>query len=66
MTKSIKDFEGLIQDGPGPGAGGFKAETANGTAHWRGTGHNKDKPFEMPEVAPSAVWPEGRSNRTGE
>lgn len=48
------------------GPNGFRAETANGTAFATGTGHNRDEPYSSPEIEPRAVWPAGRSNRTGE
>jgi hypothetical protein len=59
-------FENLIQDGENPK--GFTAQTPNGTAHWEGTGWNKDFMFDFdrPQVAPDATRPAGRSNRTGE
>lgn len=66
MAKSLKKLESLIEDGPGPGPGGFKAETANGTAHWRGTGWNDLPPLNSPEVPASPTHPTGRSNRTAE
>jgi hypothetical protein len=42
-TKGVKmDFENLIARGENPR--GLTAQTANGTAHWKGTGWNKDEP----------------------
>ncbi len=59
------DFEKLIEKGENPL--GFTSQTANGTAHWRGTGWNRDFfQFEQPELMPDATRPAGRSNRTGE
>ena len=58
------NFEGVIGDGENPR--GFTAETANGTAHWKGTGYNKNYDFSMPQVEPDATRPAGRSNRNGE
>ncbi len=59
-------FEDLIQKGENPL--GFTAQTPNGTAHWEGTGWNKEyfADFERPQVSPDATRPAGRSNRTGE
>jgi len=60
------DFESIIQNGENPN--GFTAQTANGTAHWNGTGWNKEysSDFKMTQVQPDPTRPEGRSNRTGE
>lgn len=58
------NFEKLIKDGENPL--GFTAQTANGTAHWKGTGWNKDFAWNCPQVEPGPTRPEGRSNRTGE
>jgi len=58
------NFEKLIQDGENPK--GFTSQTANGTAHWRGTGWNKGSDYDMPELPPDLTRPAGRSNRTGE
>jgi len=60
------DFEKIIQKGENPK--GFTSQTANGTAHWEGTGWNKDYfgNYNMPQVEPDATRPAGRSNRTGE
>jgi len=60
------DFEKIIQKGENPK--GFTAQTANGTAHWQGTGWNEDffAAYDRPQVEPSATRPAGRSNRTGE
>jgi hypothetical protein len=50
-TSGVKlDFEKLIAKGENPN--GFTAQTANGTAHWKGTGWNKDEPnWGYPAVA---------------
>lgn len=58
------DFEGMIAKGENPA--GFTAQTVNGTAHAMGTGYNQQFEYTMPEVPVKAVWPAGRSNRTGE
>ena len=60
------DFEKIIQKGENPV--GFTSQTANGTAHWQGTGWNKNyfSDYDMPQVEPDATRPAGRSNRTGE
>jgi hypothetical protein len=58
------DFEAIIQAGENPD--GFTAQTANGTAHWRGAGWNKVMDYTMPELPPDATRPAGRSNRTAE
>ena len=58
------NFEKLIQRGENPN--GFTAQTANGTAHWKGTGWNKEYDWRRPQVEPGSTRPEGRSNRTGE
>jgi hypothetical protein len=58
------NFEKIIQDGENPL--GFTAQTANGTAHWQGTGWNKEYDWKRPELEPDATRPAGRSNRTGE
>lgn len=60
------DFEAMIARGELDGPDGFQAQTANGTAHWKGTGWNKDYKTTRPEVAPDRTRPAGRSNRTGE
>jgi hypothetical protein len=59
-------LEDIIQKGENPK--GFTAQTPNGTAHWEGTGWNKEffGGFEMPQVMPDETRPSGRSNRTGE
>jgi hypothetical protein len=55
------DFEGAIQDKY------FCAQTANGTAHATGTGHNKAETYSWGgEVEPGPTRPAGRSNRTAE
>lgn len=58
------DFEKLIERGENPK--GFTAQTANGTAHWKGTGFNKSYDWEREQLPPDATRPEGRNNRTGE
>ena len=79
-TSGVKlDFEKLIAKGENPN--GFTAQTANGTAHWKGTGWNKDEPnlsfgltgfspapWDSPDhqVRPDPTRPAGRNNRTGE
>jgi hypothetical protein len=71
IPKMKIDFEKMIENG---GGGEFTAQTANGTAHWRGTGWNEggrggwaaQNPWCGPEVEPDATRPAGRSNRTGE
>jgi hypothetical protein len=61
------NLENLIKDGQKSGIpGGFVAQTANGTATWRGSGHNKQWDYEQPMVEPDPTRPAGRSNRTGE
>ena len=66
MAKSIRNLESLIAPGELDGVDGFQAQTANGTAHWKGTGWNKTFDWESPQLPPDATRPEGRSNRTGE
>ena len=63
--KSI-DFEGLVANGEGNGPGGFQAQTANGTAHWKGTGWNQTMDYTPSEVPEGGPWQGGRSNRSGE
>lgn len=58
------DFEGAIKSGENPN--GFTAQTANGTAHWAGTGWNRSVPWTMEQLPPDSTRPAGRSNRTGE
>ena len=66
QTKEKLYFENIIQKGENPL--GFTAQTANGTAHWEGTGWNKTlfSDYDMPQLQPDATRPSGRSNRTGE
>ena len=65
MAKSIRKLESLIEKGENPL--GFTAQTNNGTAHWKGTGWNKDVPgAPMPEVEIGGPWQGKRSTRTGE
>jgi hypothetical protein len=64
-TSGVKlDFEKLIAKGENPN--GFTAQTANGTAHWKGEGWNRDEPWNSPQVEPGPTRPAGRSNRTAE
>jgi hypothetical protein len=68
------DFEKMIDAGENPK--GFTAQTCNGTAHWKGTGWNRDGrggwaagcwgPGSEEQLSPDATRPSGRSNRTGE
>lgn len=59
------NLEKLIGDGENPK--GLTAQTANGTAHWKGTGWNRQyDDYEQPQCEPEATRPKGRSNRTGE
>ena len=58
------DFEKLIGRGENPN--GFTAQTANGTAKWRGTGWNCQYDWTQEQVMPDPTRPAGRSNRTGE
>ena len=63
-NKSDKmDFEALIRDGENPR--GFTAQTANGTAHYKGPGWNQRDTDYCAEQVPTVVSPKG-SNRTGE
>lgn len=65
MAKSLKNLESLYERGENPQ--GFTAQTANGTAHWNGTGWNlTGREFTMPQLPPGPTRPAGRSNRTGE
>ena len=64
ISRIRMDFEKMIARGENPE--GFTAQTANGTAHWKGTGQNKNEPWEMDQVEPGPTRPSGRSNRTGE
>ena len=64
-TSGVKlDFEKLIAKGENPN--GFTAQTANGTARWKGEGWNRDEPWNSPQVEPGPTRPAGRSNRTAE
>jgi len=58
------DFEKLIGFGENPK--GFTSQTANGTAHWNGTGWNSQPNYDSSQIEPKPAWPAGRSNRTGE
>lgn len=59
------NFEKIIESGQNPK--GFTAQTANGTAHWDGTGWNRDdQQYERPQAEKGGPWQGGRSNRTGE
>ena len=64
-VKSLKDLESLYMAGENPQ--GFTAETVNGTAHWNGTGWNRqpDEP-KMPQAKTGGAWQGKRSTRTGE
>ncbi len=65
ISKRMKmDFEKIIQRGENPN--GFTSQTANGTAHWKGIGWNKDYDWSMPQIEPDPTRPDGRNNRTGE
>lgn len=64
MTRRSMNFEALIEGGANPK--GFTAQTANGTAHWNGTGWNENRDWEQEQVEPGPTRPAGRSNRTGE
>jgi hypothetical protein len=59
------DFEKLIEKGENPL--GFTSQTANGTAHWQGTGWNRDVRVRAGlKCRRTPRAPSGRSNRTGE
>jgi len=63
--KSIRSRESLIEGGENPL--GFTSQTANGTAHYKGTGWNKMSPGgPSPQVEKGGPWQGGESNRTGE
>ena len=65
MAKSIRKTESLVERGENPL--GFTSQTANGTAHWRGTGWNENGPGDpWPQLPESPTRPGGRSDRTGE
>ena len=59
-----RQWENIIDEGENPK--GFTAQTPNGTAHWKGTGWNRDWQFSMDQLEPGPTRPRGRSNRTGE
>jgi hypothetical protein len=71
-------FSEMIAKGELGGPDGFRAQTANGTAYWKGTGWNdpdgygagwpagRSTSFSTPELMPDATRRAGRSNRTGE
>ena len=63
MSDKMK-FESMIRNGENPN--GFTAQTANGTAHWQGTGWNRVGDWTAAQVEPGPTRPTGRSNRTGE
>lgn len=72
MPSMKLDFEKMIENG---GGSEFTAQTPNGTAHWKGTGWNKDGRGGWaaqswngcsPQLEPDATRRSGRSNRTGE
>lgn len=58
------DFEKLYERGESPS--GFRAETANGTAHWNQVGWNQDMQTKSPEAKTGGAWQGRRSTRTGE
>jgi hypothetical protein len=58
------DFEALIVDRPEGRE--FIAQTANGTAKWKGTGWNRSWDYDRPELPPDLTRPAGRTSRTGE
>ena len=58
------NFEAMIQDGENPK--GFTAQTANGTAHYKGTGWNRSRPWEQEQISEDGPWQGGTANRTGE
>ncbi|MDE2096656.1 MAG: hypothetical protein KGL39_05360 [Patescibacteria group bacterium] len=71
------DLEGLIGKGEMDGPDGFKAQTNNGTAYWKGTGWNKNGfggwsgnsnfyGYGQEELPADSTRRPGRSNRTGE
>ncbi len=61
------NMESLIAKGEMRGPDGYRGETANGTAFWRGSGWNReDYRYDRPEAPTGGVWPAGRSTRTGE
>ncbi len=74
IPKMKLDFEKMIGAGEMNGVDGFRAETPNGVAYWKGTGKNKgarggwapNNPYVGPDVEPDATRPAGRSNRTAE
>lgn len=67
MARRKMDFEALIAKGEGKGPDGFRAQTVNGTADWRGTGWNWQGPdYKEPEVPVHGAWQGGRNNRTAE
>jgi hypothetical protein len=57
-------FESMIQDGENEK--GLTAQTANGTAHWKGAGWNRVSDYTAPQVEPEPTRPSGRATRTGE
>ena len=64
---SKMDFEGLIAKGEMAGPSGFKSQTVNGTAHWSGSGWNRDYDWGPKEqVEATGPWSGARTNRTGE
>lgn len=58
------NFEKLLAKGENPL--GFTAQTANGTAHYRGAGWNRDFAATWQQLPFDATRPAGKSNRTGE
>jgi hypothetical protein len=57
-------FEKMIAAGENPE--GLTAQTANGTAHWKGTGWNQVYNTDCPQCPEGPTWPGGRATRTGE
>jgi hypothetical protein len=63
-TSAGMDFEKAYAAGENPL--GFTAQTVNGTAHYRGTGWNRDQPWSSEQISPAGPWKDGDSNRSGE
>jgi hypothetical protein len=61
---SIRNLESMLDEGEN--AGGFTAQTPNGTSKAMGLGWNQRKPWPDFEAEPGGAWQPGRSNRTGE
>jgi hypothetical protein len=62
----LSDLESLLAKGEMGGVDGFRSETANGSARWKGTGWNQQYNYSTPEAPEKPTWRGGRSNRTGE